>query len=326
MIDKFGRKIKDLRISITDRCNFRCVYCIPEEGIVWQKRSEILSYEEFVRLARLLAGLGISKLRITGGEPLVRKKVEVLIASLARIEGIHDLAMTTNAYSLADKLDALVKAGLQRINISLDTLNSRKFALMTGRNVFERVIEGVRLAAASPLKPVKVNAVVIRGVNDDEIVKFVEFARENDCTVRFIEFMPLEGESSWNRGKVVTGRETREIIEKVLPLIPKERKDLSETAVRYGFSDGRGEIGFVNPVSEPFCNACSRLRLTADGKIRTCLFSLEDHDIKGLLRSGATDEELTQAILEIVDQKEERHHINDDHFQRPARTMSCIGG
>jgi cyclic pyranopterin phosphate synthase len=257
---------------------------------------------------------------------MVRKDVEVLLASLARIEGIQDLAMTTNAFFLAEKLDALVKAGLQRINISLDTLNARKFALMTGRSGFDRVMEGVRLAAASPLHPVKINAVVIRGVNDDEIIQFAELGRELNCIVRFIEFMPLEGESSWKREKVVSGRETREIIESLLPLIPLPRKDPSETAVRYGFPDGRGEIGFVNPVSEPFCGACSRLRLTADGKIRTCLFSLHDHDIKRWLRGGASDEELIQAILEIVDRKEERHHINDANFQRPARTMSCIGG
>ncbi len=324
--DKFGRRMTDLRISITDRCNFRCIYCIPQEGVKWQSRAEILTYEEILRLARLFAVLGITKIRVTGGEPLVRRDAEQLIHELSKIQGIEDLALTTNAYFLPDKLEGLVAAGLKRINISVDTLSPRKFALMTGRNVFARVMEAIDLAVRSPLQPVKLNVVVIRGVNEDEVLDFVELARENRCCVRFIEFMPLEGESSWKRDKVVTGSEIRSMIEAVHPLIPCERSNPSETAVRYRFADSDAEVGFVNSVSEPFCQACSRLRMTADGKIRTCLFSLHDHDVKQLLRGGADDETLVAAIRAIVDQKEERHHINDLDFQRPARTMSCIGG
>jgi cyclic pyranopterin phosphate synthase len=324
--DKFGRRITDLRISITDRCNFRCIYCIPQEGVKWQSRAEILTYEEILRLARLFAAMGITKIRVTGGEPLVRRDAEQFIQELSRIPGIEDLALTTNAYFLPDKLEGLVAAGLKRINISVDTLSPRKFALMTGRNVFSRVREAIYLAVHSPLQPVKLNVVVIRGVNEDEVLDFVELAREIRCCVRFIEFMPLEGESSWKRDKVVTGSEIRSMIGAVYPLIPRERSNTSETAVRYRFADSEAEVGFVNPVSEPFCQACSRLRMTADGKIRTCLFSLHDHDVKHLLRGGADDETLIGAIRTIVDQKEERHHINDVDFQRPARTMSCIGG
>jgi GTP 3',8-cyclase len=324
--DKFGRQITDLRVSITDRCNFRCIYCMPLEGVKWQNRAEILTYEEILHLVRLLAGIGITKVRVTGGEPLVRRGAEQLVSELSKIQGVEDLALTTNAYFLPDKLEGLIAAGLKRINISIDTLNPRKFALMTGRNVFPRVLDAIQLATRSSLQPVKLNVVVIRGVNEDEVLDFVRFARENLCSVRFIEFMPLEGESSWKRDKVVAGCETRTIIETVYPLIPRERSQPSETAVRYGFADSEGEVGFVNPVSEPFCQACSRLRLTADGKLRTCLFSLHDHDIKHLLRNGSSNEELIEAIRAIVDQKEERHHINDLDFQRPARTMSCIGG
>jgi GTP 3',8-cyclase len=326
LIDRFGRRITDLRISITDRCNFRCIYCIPQEIVEWQKRSELLTYEEIFRLANLLVGIGIRKIRLTGGEPMVRRDAEKLVAILSQIPLLEDLAMTTNAYFLAGRVEGLIQAGLKRLNVSLDSMNPRKFALITGRNVLPRVLDGVRQAAASRLKPLKINVVLIRGVNDDEILDFVQLARENSCSVRFIEFMPLEGESSWKRDKVVTGTEILEVIQKVHRLKPLGRKTTSETAQRYEFEEGEGEIGFINPVSQPFCGDCSRLRLTADGKIRTCLFSLHDHDIKSLLRNGASDEELLRAIEDIVAQKEERHHINDADFQRPARTMSCIGG
>jgi GTP 3',8-cyclase len=326
LIDRFGRRITDLRISITDRCNFRCVYCIPQETVVWQQRSELLTYEEIFRIAERFVDLGIRKIRLTGGEPMVRHDAEKLVAALSKIPLLEDLAMTTNAYFLAGRLEGLIQAGLKRLNVSLDSLNPRKFALITGRNVLPRVLEGVRQAAASRLKPLKINVVLIRGVNDDEILDFVQLAREIACSVRFIEFMPLEGESSWKRDKVVTGKEILEIIQSVYPLKPQDRVTNSETARRYAFEEGEGEIGFVNPVSQPFCGDCSRMRLTADGKIRTCLFSLHDHDIKSLLRGGASDDELLRAIEGIVAQKEERHHINEADFQRPSRTMSCIGG
>jgi cyclic pyranopterin phosphate synthase len=325
--DSYGRAIRDLRISITDRCNFRCFYCMPKEAMEWQPKSEILSYEEIVYLTEIFVSLGITKLRVTGGEPMVRRDVESLIERLARIEGVEDLAMTTNAHFLRGRAQGLKDAGLQRITVSLDSLTPDRFALLTGRNELAQVLDGIDAAIEAGLQPVKVNCVAIRGINDDQALRFAEFAREKGVRVRFIEFMPLDNGKIWRREMVVPGEELRKRIDAVYPLERVRSENLSETARRWRFADGApGEIGFINPVTQPFCGHCSRIRLTADGMIRTCLFSTVEHNLKRLLRGGATREELMDFIVATVEKKEDRHHINDPEFVQPLRTMSCIGG
>jgi cyclic pyranopterin phosphate synthase len=292
-----------------------------------QPKAEILSYEEIVALAEVFVALGITKLRVTGGEPMVRRDVESLIARLSRIEGVEDLAMTTNAHSLRGRARGLKDAGLQRVTVSLDSLAPDRFALMTGRNELPQVLDGIDAALEAGLHPVKVNCVVMRGINDDQVVGFAAFARERGLHVRFIEFMPLDNGKVWRRELVVPGEELRRRIHEVYPLLPVQSANLSETARRWRFADGApGEVGFINPVTQPFCGHCSRIRLTADGMIRTCLFSTVEHNIKALLRRGATREELIDFIVATVEKKEDRHHINDPEFVQPLRTMSCIGG
>jgi cyclic pyranopterin phosphate synthase len=325
--DSYGRAIRDLRISITDRCNFRCFYCMPTEAMEWKPKPEILSYEEIIQLADLFVSLGITKLRVTGGEPMVRRDVESLIARLSKIEGVEDLAMTTNAHFLRGRAQGLKDAGLQRITVSLDSLDAERFALLTGRNELKQVLDGIDAAIEAGLHPVKINSVAIRGVNDDQAVKFAAFAREKGVRVRFIEFMPLDNGKVWRREMVVPGEELRERIHAVYPLERVPADHPSETARRWRFADGApGEVGFINPVTQPFCGHCSRIRLTADGMIRTCLFSTVEHNIKALLRRGAPIEELLDFIVATVEKKEDRHHINDPEFVQPLRTMSCIGG
>ncbi len=325
--DSFGRAIRDLRISVTDRCNFRCFYCMPQEAMEWQPKSEILSYEEIIRLTRVLVSLGINKLRVTGGEPMLRRDLETLIERLARIEGVEDLAMTTNAHFLRGRAQALKDAGLQRITISLDSLTPDRFSLLTGRNELDRVLDGIDAAIEAGLAPIKINCVSMRGINDDQAIRFAGFAREKGVRVRFIEFMPLDNGKVWKREMVVPGEEVRQRIDAVYPLERVKSENLSETARRWRFADGApGEIGFINPVTQPFCGHCSRIRLTADGMIRTCLFSTVEHNIKRLLRGGASDDDLIQFIVRTVEKKEDRHHINDPEFVQPLRTMSCIGG
>ncbi|HZS06790.1 MAG TPA: GTP 3',8-cyclase MoaA [Blastocatellia bacterium] len=325
--DNYGRAIRDLRISITDRCNFRCFYCMPKEAMEWQPKAEILSYEEIITLAETFVALGVNKLRVTGGEPMVRRDLESLIERLAQMPGIADLAMTTNAHFLRGRAEGLRQAGLQRITISLDSLQSERFALLTGRNELGRVLDGIDAAIEAGLHPVKVNSVVIRGINDDQVIDFAAFARAKGVHVRFIEFMPLDNGKVWRREMVVPGEEIRERINAVFPLEQVKRENLSETARRWRFADGApGEVGFINPVTQPFCGHCSRIRLTADGQIRTCLFSTVEHNVKRLLRSGASRDELLEFIVATVEKKEDRHHINDPEFVQPLRTMSCIGG
>jgi len=325
--DSHGRAIRDLRISITDRCNFRCFYCMPKEAMEWQPKGEILTFEEIVTLTEVFVSLGISKLRVTGGEPMLRRDIEKLIARLAVIPGVEDLAMTTNAHFLRGRAQGLKEAGLQRLTISLDSLDAERFALLTGRNELSQVLDGIDAAIEAGLDPVKVNSVVIRGINDDQAVGFAAFAREKGVRVRFIEFMPLDNGKVWKREMVVPGEELRERISAVYPLERVKSNNLSETARRWRFADGApGEIGFINPVSQPFCGHCSRIRLTADGMIRTCLFSTVEYNIKRLLRNGAEREELVDFILATIEKKEDRHHINDPQFVQPLRTMSCIGG
>jgi cyclic pyranopterin phosphate synthase len=324
LVDKFGRQITDLRISVTDRCNFRCVYCRSANPENHMAEHALLEWEEYERLARILVGMGIRKIRVTGGEPLVRPGVEDFIARLKAL-GVQDLSMTTNGHLLAERCDRLVAAGLNRINISLDSLDREKFEQITRTKTFDQVLEGIKAAQASPLRPVKVNAVLVRGINDGEVEAFAEFAREHDIVMRFIEFMPLDADRTWTREQVVTAAEIHKRISARWPLIPVIH-ERSETARKYRFTDGRGEIGLIAPVSHPFCGHCSRIRLTADGKLRTCLFSKEDHDLKFMLRGGATDREIGDAIIAIVQKKEKGHRINEADFVPPSRTMVFIGG
>jgi len=322
--DKFGRQITDLRISVTDRCNFRCVYCRSANPESHMPSANLLTWDEYERLARILAGMGIRKIRVTGGEPLVRAGVEDFVARLKAL-GVPDVSITTNAHLLAERCDRLVAAGLDRINISLDSLNREKFERVTRTKSFDQVIAGIDAAQTSRLRPVKVNAVLVRGLNDDEVEAFAEFARDRNLIMRFIEFMPLDADRSWTRDMVVPGSEVHARIAARWPLVPVVH-ERSETARKFRFADGRGEIGLINPVTQPFCGHCSRLRLTADGKLRTCLFSKEDHDLRFMLRGGATDREIGDEILAVVAQKEKGHRINEAGFVPPSRTMVSIGG
>ena len=323
--DKFGRQITDLRISITDRCNFRCVYCRSADPENYRDHDEILSWPELDRLARIFLHLDIRKIRITGGEPLVRDGVEDYIARLHAL-GVEDLSMTTNGHLLAERCDRLIAAGLRRINISLDSLNPARFESITRTKSFTKVMDGIEAAQKSRLAPAKVNAVLVRGLNDDEVESFAQFARDRGVIMRFIEFMPLDADRHWTRDLVVPAAEIHKRIHARWPLvqIPHER---SETARKYRFADGApGEIGLIAPVTQPFCGHCSRIRLTADGKLRTCLFSKDDHDLRSMLREGASDEDLIAYITSIVMEKEEGHRINEPGFVPPSRTMVFIGG
>jgi len=323
--DKFGRQITDLRISVTDRCNFRCVYCRSADPENYRDHGEILSWPELDRLAQIFLSLGIRKIRITGGEPLVRDGVEDYIARL-HTRGVEDLSMTTNGHLLAERCERLIQAGLRRINISLDSLERGRFERITRTKSFATVLGGIDAAQRSALAPAKINAVLVRGINDDEVEAFAEFARERGVIMRFIEYMPLDADRHWTRSLVVPAAEIYQRIHARWPLqqIPHER---SETARKYRFADGApGEIGLIAPVTQPFCGHCSRIRLTADGKLRTCLFSKEDHDLRSLLREGATDEDLVTYIRSVVMEKEEGHRINEPDFVPPSRTMVFIGG
>ena len=323
--DKFGRRITDLRISITDRCNFRCVYCRSADPENYRDHDKILSWPELDRLARIFLGLGIRKIRITGGEPLVREGVEDYIARLHAL-GVEDLSMTTNGHLLAERCDRLLAAGLRRINISLDSLDPAKFERITRTKSFSTVMDSIDAAQRSRLAPAKINAVLVRGINDDEVEAFAGFARERGVIMRFIEFMPLDADRHWSREVVVPAAEVYRRIHDRWPLeqIPHE---CSETARKYRFADGApGEIDLIAPVTQPFCGHCSRIRLTADGKLRTCLFSKDDHDLRQFLRDGASDEDLSTYIASVVNEKEEGHRINEPGFVPPSRTMVFIGG
>ena len=325
--DSFGRLINNLRISVTDRCNFRCRYCMPEEGMIWMNRDELLTYEEIERIAKIFVQLGINKIRLTGGEPLLRKDLHLLIKMLSAIPKLEDLALTTNGYFLADQAESIFKAGLHRINVSLDSLDQKKFSLITRKNYYNKVWKGLETVEAFGDIPIKINVVLIRGINDDEILDFANLARMRSFIIRFIEFMPIGADDGWSMEKVVPTKEVLGKIEKGLrvKLIPFESRG-KQPADRFKFEDGNGEIGFITSVSEPFCNSCNRVRVTSDGKLRTCLFSLEETDLKRLVRRGAKDEEIKQSIINSVWNKEPGHLINRPGFVRPNRTMSQIGG
>jgi GTP 3',8-cyclase len=324
--DGHGRLIGDLRVSVTDRCNFRCQYCMPAEGLPWLNRDEILTFEEIERVVRVFVSMGVADVRLTGGEPLVRRDFPLLVGMLQDIEGLADLSLTTNGYLLADMAADLAAAGLRRINVSLDSLSRDRFFQITRRDSLPRVLAGLEALERYPqVAPVKVNCVAMRDFTEDEVVPFAELARRKPYEVRFIEFMPLDAEHSWSEDRVLTGAEIRDMIDRVYPLEPVGRETHS-TARVYRFRDGRGQIGFVNPVSEPFCADCNRVRLTAEGKLRTCLFSMHETDLREPLRSGADDAALEQVIRDAVWRKELKHHVSEPGFIQPARTMSRIGG
>jgi cyclic pyranopterin phosphate synthase len=324
--DGHGREIGDLRISVTDRCNFRCQYCMPAEGLPWLERSEVLTFEEIARLVGILAPIGVRTVRLTGGEPLVRRELPRLVGMLKEIEDLDELALTTNGYMLEAQAQALVDAGVDRFNVSIDSLQRDRFYELTRRDALPRVLAGLESLARFPAAhPIKVNAVALRGFTESEAVPFADFARRHPYEVRFIEFMPLDADRAWTRDQVLSGEEIRAAIEAVHPLekIPREPHS---TARVYRFADGLGKIGFVNPVSEPFCADCNRIRLTADGRLRTCLFSLNETDLRTPLREGADDAEIETILRDAVWRKELKHRVNDPGFVQPQRTMSAIGG
>src|SRR5436190_4279458 len=327
--DSYNRPIRDLRVSLTDRCNFRCFYCLPHGEPTIAPKEEMLSYEEIEYVCGIFVELGIKKIRLTGGEPMMRRDIEQIIFKLAQLKerGLSDLALTTNGYFLPHRADSLKEAGLDRITISLDSLKRDVFRVMTGVDVLDRVLEGIESARHAGLNPIKINAVIVRGHNEHEVADFAAFAREHDVKMRFIEFMPLDSGHDWSRADVVSGREIRRRIEERFPLAPVEVNRGSETSSRYRFRDGApGEIGIIAPVTEPFCGACSRIRLTADGQIRTCLFSTVEYSLREVLRDGGSRGEIIDFIHSAVMKKEPRHFINDAGFVAPARSMSFIGG
>lgn len=354
--DSYNRSIRDLRVSLTDRCNFRCFYCLPHGEPPIAPKEQMLSYEEIEYVCEIFVELGIEKIRLTGGEPMMRQDIEVIIRKLAKLKsppmsdklqfvdeasekglraesdklkfvGLKDLALTTNGYFLPDRAQGLKDAGLDRITISLDSLKRDVFKQMTGVDVLDRVLAGIEAAKNAGLQPIKINAVIVRGHNEDEVADFAAFAREHDVKMRFIEFMPLDSGHEWSRDDVVSGREIRERISERFPLVPLDVQRGSETASRFRFADGApGEIGIIAPVTEAFCGACSRIRLTADGQIRTCLFSTVEHSLRDVVRDGASRAEIIDFIEGVVLKKEPRHYINDPHFVAPSRSMSFIGG
>lgn len=345
--DSYHRPIRDLRVSLTDRCNFRCFYCLPHGEPPMADKEQMLSYEEIEYVCGIFVELGIEKIRLTGGEPMMRRDIEQIIFKLSQLKerplterphlaggsrascasGLKDLALTTNGYFLPHRAHSLKEAGLDRITISLDSLKRDVFKQMTGVDVLDRVMEGIVAAKEAGLDPIKINAVIVRGHNEDEVADFAAFAREHDVKMRFIEFMPLDSGHDWSRNDVVSGKEIRARIEERFPLEPLHVVRGSETSSRYRFADGApGEIGIIAPVTEAFCGACSRIRLTSDGQIRTCLFSTVEHSLRDVIRDGASRSEVIDFIESVVMKKEPRHYINDPSFVTPSRSMSFIGG
>lgn len=327
LIDSFGRRHDSLRISVTDRCNIRCFYCMPNENIAFLPKSDLLTFEEITRFVELATELGIRKFRLTGGEPLVRRELHQLVRMLRALPGVEDLALTTNAVLLEEQAAQLFEAGLMRLNVSLDSLRPEIFEQITRRKGLDRVLAGLRKAAEVGFRNIRINAVSIAGLTEADVIPLAEFCRASGHTLRFIEYMPLDAEQAWSQKLVLSGARIKEMLEQTFgPLAPAERTDPSQPAVDYAFADGRGEVGFINPVSEPFCGACNRLRITAEGQLRNCLFSTEEFDARTLLRSNASDEEVFALIRRCVGAKKAGHGINDERFIRPQRAMYQIGG
>jgi GTP 3',8-cyclase len=324
--DGWGREIRSLRVSVTDRCNFRCRYCMPAEGLQWLAKPEVLTFEELHRLVTVMARVGVREVRLTGGEPLVRRDLPDLVRRLAVVPGVEDLSLTTNGVLLDRLAEPLADAGLRRLNVSLDSLSHTRFAQITRRDALDRVLAGLAAAEREVrLRPIKVNCVAIRGFSETEVPALAALARRKPFVVRFIEFMPLDADDRWDADQVLSGAEIRAIIEERWPLVELPA-GASSTARRFRFADGAGEVGFVSPVTEPFCSSCDRIRVTADGRLRTCLFSRTEWDLQAPLRDGASDAELEEVIRNAVAHKELKHRINEPGFVRASRTMSQIGG
>jgi len=327
LIDTFGRRHTNLRISVTDRCNIRCFYCMPEENVRFLPRRDILTFEEIERFVLAVAPAGVNKLRLTGGEPLVRAGLHQLVERLARIPGIHDIALTTNGILLEEQAQALKDAGLTRINISLDALSEETFRRIARRDGLDRVLAGIAAAKRVGFRQIRLNAVAIKGITEPEIVPLVRFAREQGMEMRFIEFMPLDAESNWQHDQVLSGEEIRREIEEAIgPLQPAPRPDPSQPASDFAFLDGGGTIGFINPVTQPFCEDCNRLRLTAEGKVRNCLFSTVEWDARAILRRGDGDEKILELVRDSIRAKKPGHGIDSGDFVKPDRAMYQIGG
>jgi GTP 3',8-cyclase len=326
LVDSFGRTATDLRISVTDRCNFRCRYCMPPEGLPWLPKDEILSFEEITRIARILVESGVDSIKVTGGEPLVRRDVDVLVRQLRSLDENLDMSITTNGFLLGKHAPALADAGLDRVTVSCDSLVKHRFAEMTLRDALDEVLHGLEISAEYGLTPIKINTVVIRGHNEDEAVDFARLARRTGYEVRFIEYMPLDAQDEWSADGVVPGAEVLDRIKAEFDLVP-DTDDQPEPATPYRFADGApGRIGVIPSVTDPFCDTCNRLRLTADGQLRACLFSLEETDLRGPLRAGATDDELAELARACIAAKWAGHRIGKPDFVKPARSMSMIGG
>jgi cyclic pyranopterin phosphate synthase len=326
LVDSFGRVHNNLRVSVTDRCNIRCVYCMPE-SVTFLPRNSLLTFEEIVRFVRVATTLGVDKIRLTGGEPLVRRDLPRLVEMVAAVPGVKDVGLTTNGLLLAPMAGALRDAGLKRINVSLDTMDPTRFQELTRRTGFEQVIEGILAAKAAGFDPVKVNAVAIRGFTELDVVPLGRFAREHGLELRFIEYMPLDAVDRWERGKVLFAAEVLDLLARGIgPLAPAPDQDPRAPAADYQYLDGGGRVGLIASVSRPFCASCNRVRLTAEGKLRNCLFALDETDVRALLRGGASDDDLARALRESVAGKWEGHEINTARFIKPLRTMHSIGG
>jgi GTP 3',8-cyclase len=327
LTDGFGRVHRALRLSVTDRCNLRCRYCMPAEGMDWLPKDELLDFDELERLTRLMAGMGVSEIRVTGGEPLVRKDVSALIARITGTMGINEVSITTNGVLLADQLDDLVAAGLARVNVSVDSLDPDRFEALTRRRDLDRVLAGLEACERYPqLRPIKVNAVLLRGLSEPDVVPLAEMARHRPYVVRFIEVMPLDAPRDWARTSVLSGAEVRAMIEERWPLVPAGRERPSAPGTHWRFADGAGELQFVSSVTESFCGSCDRLRLTADGQLRTCLFAESETDLRGPMRAGVSDAELSTIIREAVAGKGPGHGMADPSWTYVGRPMSMIGG
>lgn len=326
LVDGMGRTIINLRISVTDRCNFRCTYCMPADNVEFMDRKELLSFEEITHIVKIVSTMGIHRLRLTGGEPLMRKDLPVFIKMLSQVEGIDDIAMTTNAFFLKEQAKSLHAAGLHRLNISLDALDKEKFRHINRRDCLNQVLEGLREAAQVGFKSVKINAVAMRNFSETEVMKLIDMGRSEGFEIRFIEFMPLDSDETWEREKVLFGHEIIDIIRQKYELTPINNSLEIGPASEYRFADGKGKIGIITAISNPFCDYCNRIRMTADGKLRTCLFSTSEYDLKKLLRTGASDEDIANTIKQAVSLKEPGHKINLADFERPHRAMHAIGG